>query len=58
MAFYELGSVYVGKECRKCGGKVRYKNSRRCVACKHALSASEWSRKKAVADVLERHGDE
>lgn len=46
MAFYLKGSTYSGRECKKCGGVVRYKNSRRCVACKHALSVSEWERKK------------
>lgn len=51
MAFYLKGSTYSGRECKKCGGVVRYKNSRRCVACKHTLSVSEWQRKK----VLERH---
>lgn len=51
MAFYKLGATYSGKQCQKCGGVVRYKNSRRCVACKHALSIAEWERKK----VLERH---
>ncbi len=60
------GKTYVGKQCRKCGGKVRYVSSRRCVQCKHELSKAEWAKKKAVeqhpedeavliAQVLERH---
>lgn len=55
MAFYVKGATYVGRPCKKCGGTVRYKNSRRCVACKHALSVAEWERKKATEAVLERH---
>ncbi|ECS0953693.1 hypothetical protein F2176_20120 [Salmonella enterica] len=37
---------YRGKQCRKCGSETRYKKSRRCVECKHRLSAAEWERKK------------
>lgn len=64
MPFYEKGKVYVGKPCKKCGGKVRYANSRRCVQCKNALSKAEWERKKgagcepdeaSIEQVLERH---
>lgn len=61
MAFYESGKVFVGKPCKKCGGKVRYCNSRRCVQCKNALSKAEWQRNKSQAEaeaVLERHGIE
>ncbi|ECE7034319.1 hypothetical protein D6416_23500 [Salmonella enterica subsp. enterica] len=61
MPFYEIGKVYVGKPCKKCGSKVRYSNSRRCVQCKNALSKAEWERKKAqneVEAVLEKHGIE
>lgn len=55
MAFYKLGSTYSGKQCAKCGGVVRYKNSRRCVACKHALSVAEWERNKVRNQVEQRH---
>ncbi|EJJ5361970.1 hypothetical protein NJB86_004210 [Salmonella enterica] len=37
---------YRGKQCRKCGSETRYKKSRRCVECKHRLSAAEWEKKK------------
>ncbi len=55
MAFYQIGSTYSGRECKKCGGRVRYKNSKRCVACKHELSKSEWERNKARQQVEQRH---
>lgn len=58
MAFYTAGKTYTGKPCRKCGNKVRYMNSRRCVECKNALSKAEWQRNKAQAEVeqvLGRH---
>lgn len=55
MAFYEIGKTYTGKVCKKCGGKVRYANSRRCVACKHELSKAEWERKQTTEKVMERH---
>lgn len=37
---------YKGRVCRVCGSTTRYKASRRCVACKHALSVAEWQRNK------------
>lgn len=58
MAFYQDGKTYTGKPCKKCGNKIRYSNSRRCVECTHLLSKKQWERNKAqseVEQVLERH---
>lgn len=41
---------YKGKTCLVCGSNIRYKKSRRCVACKHALSVAEWKRVKATRE--------
>ncbi|BEB89221.1 hypothetical protein VEE21_47120 (plasmid) [Escherichia coli] len=40
-------SHYKGRACKVCGSTTRYKKSRRCVECKHALSVAEWERVKA-----------
>lgn len=47
--------TYQGRQCRKCGSTTRYVKSRRCVACKHALSVAEWQRTKARQQVEQRH---
>lgn len=40
---------------KRCGSTTRYKKSRRCVECKHALSVAEWQRVKARQQVEQRH---
>jgi len=55
MAFYVKGATYSGKLCLKCNGVVRYKNSRRCVTCKHELSVAGWEKEKACKQVELRH---
>lgn len=48
-------NTYRGKRCKVCGSETRYIKSRRCVACKHALSVAEWQRVKARQQVEQRH---
>jgi hypothetical protein len=49
--------TYVGRNCRVCNGRVRYKHNDLCVVCypKKMKSQDERKRLKAIRERIEEH---